>query len=112
MFSLFTMIPCSSQTISNDSVYVMTAEELKLTNQIFAEHEYLTEKVELMEREILAFNTLVSEYEKEDSIKAQIIKNQETSIKKLKKSNKVKNTLITGFGSGFLVSLILLICGK
>ena len=84
MFSLFGMIPCSSQTISNDSVYVMTAEELKLTNQIFAEHEYLTEKVELMEREILTFNTLVSEYEKEDSIKAQIIKNQETSIKKLK----------------------------
>ena len=90
----------------------MTAEELKLTNQIFAEHEYLTEKVELMEREILTFNTLVSEYEKEDSIKAQIIKNQETSIKKLKKSIKVKNTLITGFGSGFLVSLILLICGR
>ena len=85
MFSLFTMIPCSSQTISNDSVYVMTAEELKLTNQIFAEHEYLTEKVELMEREILTFNTLVSEYEKEDSIKAQIIKNQETSIKKLRR---------------------------
>lgn len=105
-------IPCSSQNTLKDSVYVMTAEELKLTNQIFAEHEYLTEKVRLLEREKFTYDALITEYEKEDSIKTQIIKNQESSIKKLKKNNKVKNTLITGFGSGFLVSLILLICGK
>lgn len=112
LVSLLLTIPCSSQTILPDSSYVITAEQLKLTNQIFAEHEFLLNKTKLLEDKIFAYKGLTEEYQKSDSIKTLTIDQQNASIKKLKKSIKVKNTIMTGTSVGFLVSLLILICGK
>ena len=90
----------------------MTAEQLKLTNLIFAEHKYLSTKVPLLEQEIDGLKTQVSESESIIKNQSSTIKDREASIDKLKKSIKVKNNLIVGTASGFLVSLLLLICGK
>ena len=89
----------------------MTAEQLKTVNLILAEHEYLTKKVPLLEQEIIDLNALSIELEKLNSKQSITINEQQASIKKLKKSNKVKNNLIIGTSSGFIVSLLLLICG-
>jgi hypothetical protein len=112
LISLLPLTHCFSQTILPDSSYVITAEQLKLTNQIFVEHEFLLNKTKLLEDKIFNYKGLVEEYHKSDSIKTLTIDQQNTSIKKLKKSIKVKNTIITGTSVGFLVSLLLLICGK
>ena len=112
LISLLPLTHCFSQTISNDTTYTITAEQLKLTNMIFAEHEFLSKKVPLLEQEINDLKELNTECETNSLVYQSVINDQEARIKKLNKSIKVKNTLITGTGVGFVVSLILLICGK
>ena len=109
VLNLFITIPCSSQIISNDSAYVMTAEELKYVNLIFAEHEYLTNKTSLLETEISKLEELNKTLEKIDSINTQKILKQETTIKKLKKSNKIKNNVIIGSMIGYFALLLVIL---
>ena len=106
IISLFTTIPCFSQNILNDSVYVMTAEELKYVNLIFAEHEHLTKKSEILEKEVNNLTETVTILDEINRKNAETINNQETTIKKLKKKNKIKNSIIVSSIIGYLTLLV------
>lgn len=107
IISLFTTIPCFSQNILNDSVYVMTAEELKYVNLIFAEHEYLTKRTDILEKEVSNLTETVTILDEINRNNAETISQQETRIKKLKKLNNLKNGLMGCSGAVILVLLLL-----
>ena len=53
--------------------------------------------------------TIERNHSKIDSLRVQEINQYKANVDKLKKSIKIKNTLITGISSGFVVSLLLLL---
>lgn len=117
LINLLIPIAVSSQTISKntypkilgDSIVLITPEQLKETNLIFNEHNLLKTKVPLLERKIQVLTEINDNHSKIDSLRVQEINQYKANIDKLKKSIKIKNTLITGISSGFVVSLLLLL---
>ena len=117
LINLLIPIAVSSQTISKntypkilgDSIVLITPEQLKETNLIFNEHNLLKTKVPLLERKIQVLTEINDNHSKIDSLRVQEINQYKANVDKLKKSIKIKNTLITGISSGFVVSLILLL---
>lgn len=117
LINLLIPIAVSSQTISKntypkilgDSIVLITPEQLKETNLIFNEHNLLKTKVPLLERKIQVLTEINDNHSKIDSLRVQEINQYKTNVDKLKKSIKIKNTLITGISSGFVVSLLLLL---
>lgn len=117
LINLLTPIAVSSQTISKntypkilgDSIVLITPEQLKETNLIFNEHNLLKAKVPLLERKIQVLTEINDNHSKIDSLRVQEINQYKANVDKLKKSIKIKNTLITGISSGFVVSLLLLL---
>lgn len=117
LINLLIPIAVSSQTISKntypkilgDSIVLITPEQLKETNLIFNEHNLLKTKVPLLERKIQVLTELNDNHSKIDSLRVQEINQYKANVDKLKKSIKIKNTLITGISSGFVVSLLLLL---
>lgn len=82
---------------------------MKETNLIFNEHNLLKAKVPLLERKIQVLTEINDNHSKIDSLRVQEINQYKANVDKLKKSIKIKNTLITGISSGFVVSLLLLL---
>lgn len=117
LINLLIPIAVSSQTISKntypkilgDSIVLITPEQLKETNLIFNEHNLLKAKVPLLERKIQVLTEINDNHSKIDSLRVQEINQYKANVDKLKKSIKIKNTLITGISSGFVVSLFLLL---
>lgn len=117
LINLLIPIAVSSQTISKntypkilgDSIVLITPEQLKETNIIFNEHNLLKAKVPLLERKIQVLTEINDNHSKIDSLRVQEINQYKANVDKLKKSIKIKNTLITGISSGFVVSLLLLL---
>ena len=117
LINLLIPIAVSSQTISKntypkilgDSIVLITPEQLKETNLIFNEHNLLKTKVPLLERKIQVLTKINDNHSKIDSLRVQEINQYKANVDKLKKSIKIKNTLITGISSGFVVSLLLLL---
>lgn len=117
LINLLIPIAVSSQTISKntypkilgDSIVLITPEQLKETNLIFNEHNLLKAKVPLLERKIQVLTEINDNHSKIDSLRVQEINQYKANVDKLKKSIKIKNKLITGISSGFVVSLLLLL---
>lgn len=117
LINLLIPIAVSSQTISKntypkilgDSIVLITPEQLKETNLIFNEHNLLKTKVPLLERKIQVLTEINDNHSKIDSLRVQEINQYKANVDKLKKSIKIKNTLITSISSGFVVSLLLLL---
>ena len=117
LINLLIPIAVSSQTISKntypkilgDSIVLITPEQLKETNLIFNENNLLKTKVPLLERKIQVLTEINDNHSKIDSLRVQEINQYKANVDKLKKSIKIKNTLITGISSGFVVSLLLLL---
>lgn len=101
--SLLIPITSTSQIISKDSVLIST-QQLKQINLIFAEHEALKQKVPLLNSEITLLNEKVENLnkEKEDLIKQDSIKTVEFN----KKEKRLKNTTKAVGGLGLIATIL------
>lgn len=115
---------CSSQNtfpkLTNDSLVVITPQQLKATNLIFLEHKKLKLEVPELHTQISSYESLIKSYEKSDSIQnakierlllhaensEQVMQNQLREINKLESKNKLFKGLTIG---GVTVSVALLI---
>lgn len=91
---------CFSQNIYkypkviNDSLVVITHNQLKATNLIFIEHAKLAMLYPIQERKIAVYKQLESEYKLNDSIKSkQIIEHQNTINENIKTINSLNSTI-------------------
>ena len=91
---------CFSQNIYkypkviNDSLVVITHNQLKATNLIFVEHAKLAVLYPIQERKIAVYKQLESEYKLNDSIKSkQIIEHQNTINENIKTINSLNSTI-------------------
>ena len=80
LLSLLIPTVCSSQTtypvIVNDSLILLTSSQLKHTNLIFAEHQMLLKRVDLLESQTQQYKLLVSNYEENDSVNKRLLEVQ------------------------------------
>lgn len=115
---------CSSQNtypkLVNDSLVVITPQQLKATNLIFLEHKKLKLEVPELNKQILSYESLIKSYEQTDSVRnaqvkrlmlhaqvsEQVMQNQLREINKLESKKKLYKGLAVG---GFSVSVVLLI---
>lgn len=115
---------CSSQNIYpklvNDSLVVITPQQLKATNLIFLEHKKLKLEIPELKKQLTSYESLINSYEKTDSIKnaqidelmshaqasEQVIQSQLREIDKLESKKKFYQGLTVG---GFTVSATLLV---
>lgn len=113
---------CSSQTtyphILNDSLVIITAEQLKQTNLIFLEHDKLTKENAQLLNKINQQNQMINNYIKIDSlnIKKQAelnntIDNLKSDIKKKSKTS-VKKGILFGSGLGIAVTSLVFLLVK
>ena len=98
---------CSSQNtfpkLTNDSLIVITPQQLKATNLIFLEHKKLKLEVPELSMQINSYESLIKSYEQSDSIQnakierlllhaensEQVMQNQLREINKLESKNKI-----------------------
>lgn len=115
---------CSSQNIYpklvNDSLVVITPQQLKATNLIFLEHKKLKLEIPELKKQITSYESLINSYERNDSVKnaqinrlmlhaqasEQVMQNQLREINKLESKKKLYKGLTVG---GVTVSVVLLI---
>ena len=120
--SLLIAMYCSSQTtyphILNDSLVIITAEQLKQTNLIFLEHDKLTKENAQLLNKINQQNQMINNYIKIDSlnIKKQAelnntIDNLKSDIKKKSKTS-VKKGILFGSGLGIAVTSLVFLLVK
>ena len=100
----------------NDSLVIITAEQLKQTNLIFAEHEFLTEENLILKDKINLQDSLIYNYSKIDSIqKNNIIKLTSevdfanNKINKLEKQCKYYKPVAYISSSALVISLLILL---
>ena len=122
VLSLLTAIASFTQTTYpknlNDSLVVITAEQLKQTNLIFLEHDYLTKENVLLKNKINLQDSLIYNYSQIDSIqKNNIVKLTEkvdfanNKINKLEKQFKVYKP-VAYISSGALIATLLVLLLK
>ena len=108
LLSLSTVIVSHSQntypSIGTDSLVTITPEQLKITNLIFSEHDYLLKKVDLLNNQVSDLEKLNYLYIEQDSLRCKEIdqyKNAyEDSYKKYNRLNKrYKITKTVSLGS-------------
>ena len=105
---------CSSQNtfpkLTNDSLIVITPQQLKATNLIFLEHKKLKLEVPELSMQINSYESLIKSYEQSDSIQnakierlllhaensEQVMQNQLREINKLESKNKIFKVLTIG----------------
>lgn len=115
---------CSSQNIYpklvNDSLIVITPQQLKATNLIFLEHRKLKLELPELNKQIVTYEGLIKSYVITDSVRnaqverlmlhaqvsEQVMQNQLREINKLESKKKLYKGLTIG---GFSVSAVLLI---
>lgn len=112
LISLLIPIKSSSQIISTDSTIILTPEQVKLTNLIFLEHQTLSKKVPLLEQKITLLEESNQNFQMIDSVRVLQLNQCEDNTKKLKKVIKTKNVLITGLGTGLVLSLLKMLLWK
>ena len=100
LINLWIPTVCFSQNIYkypkviNDSLVVITHNQLKATNLIFVEHAKLAILYPIQERKIAVYKQLESEYKLNDSIKSkQIIEHQNTINENIKTINSLNSTI-------------------
>ena len=100
LINLWIPTVCFSQNIYkypkviNDSLVVITHNQLKATNLIFIEHAKLAMLYPIQERKIAVYKQLESEYKLNDSIKSkQIIEHQNTINENIKTINSLNSTI-------------------
>ena len=115
---------CSSQNtypkLVNDSLVVITPQQLKATNLIFLEHKKFKLEIPELKKQIISYESLINSYERNDSVKnvqinrlmlhaqasEQVMQNQLREINKLESKKKLYKGLTVG---GVTVSVVLLI---
>lgn len=118
------MMWCSSQNtypkLVNDSLIVITPQQLKATNLIFLEHKKLKLELPELNKQIVTYESLIKSYATTDSIRGievkrlmlhaqvseQVMQSQLREINKLESRKKLYKGLTIG---GFSVSAVLLI---
>ena len=114
---------CSSQNtypkLTNDSLIVITPQQLKATNLIFLEHKKLKLEIPELNKQIASYESLIKSYEQTDSVRnaqvkrlmlhaevsEQVMQNQLREINKLESKNKLFKGLTIG---GVTISVILI----
>ena len=104
--SLMLQIGSFSQTISPD--ILLTAQDLKKLNLILVQHSKWESEVPMLYKQIDTYQKLCKSYELSDSIYKKEIDNQNSTIKKLHKSNKVLKHISIGTSIIAVICLILL----
>ena len=116
--SLLTVILCSSQNtypkILNDSLIVITNDQLKQTNLIFVEHSKFKEENRELYNQLNNYNALIDNYKQIDSLQIGEIKElkirndnlEKMYNEKIRSVTKKKNYIIAGSG---LLNIILLL---
>lgn len=96
------MTLCSSMYSQDTSRIIITSDQLRTANLIFAEHKEYSQLVPLIQQENANLQLINKTWERTDSIKtyqinqqSKMIERQNENIDKLKKSIKVRNT-VTG----------------
>ena len=96
------MTLCSSTYSQDTSRIIITSDQLRTANLIFAEHKEYSQLVLLIRQENTNLQLINKTWERTDSIKtyqinqqSKMIERQNENIDKLKKSIKVRNT-VTG----------------
>lgn len=115
---------CSSQNtypkLVNDSLVVITPQQLKAANLIFLEHKKFKLEVPELKRQITSYESLINSYERTDSVKnaqinrlmlhaqasEQVMQNQLREINKLESKKRLYKSLTVG---GVTVSVVLLV---
>lgn len=106
--------------LTNDSLIVITPQQLKATNLIFLEHKQLKLKVPELNKQIVTYESLINSYVLSDSLKSlqiqelttyteiseQIKENQLREINKLKSKNQLLKGLSIG---GITISVVFLV---
>ena len=116
LINLLTAISCFSQDIYpkklNDSLVIITSEQLKQTNLIFLEHDKLSKENKMLYNKVSLLDSLNNNYVKIDSLNTITINSLKQELKEKAKKNKpIKNYLIGGsFGAvlGLVLGIILL----
>lgn len=122
VLSLLTAIASFTQTTYpknlNDSLVVITAEQLKQTNLIFIEHDHLTKENVLLKSKINLQDSLIYNYSQIDSIqKNNIIKLTDqvnfanSKINRLEKQFKIYKP-VAYISSGALITTLLILLLK
>lgn len=122
VLSLLTAIASFTQTTYpknlNDSLVVITAEQLKQTNLIFIEHDHLTKENVLLKSKISLQDSLIYNYSQIDSIqKNNIIKLTDqvnfanSKINRLEKQFKIYKP-VAYISSGALITTLLILLLK
>jgi hypothetical protein len=88
LLSLLTTTVSFSQTtypqIVNDTLILLTSDQLKHTNLIFAEHKMLLEKTDLLESQTQQYKKLIANYEYNDSVNSELLEvNKKLYIKRI-----------------------------
>ena len=120
LISLLTAIASFTQTTYpknlNDSLVIITAEQLKQTNLIFAEHEFLSNENTLLKDKINLQDSLIYNYSKIDSIqKENIIKLTKevdfvnNKVNRLEKQFKYYKPIAWASSGTLVVSLLILL---
>ena len=115
---------CSSQNtypkLVNDSLVVITPQQLKATNLIFLEHKKFKLEIPELKKQLTSYESLINSYERTDSVRnaqinrlmlhaqasEQVIQSQLKEIDKLESKKKLYKGLTVG---GDTVSVVLLI---
>lgn len=105
------------QTIAysqNTSTIIITSEQLKTANLIFADHKKLSEEVPLLEHRIYNLELVNKSWEKTDSIRkvqllnyVNIVEDKNRSISDLNKSLRRKQSIIEYGAAGSCVLILL-----
>ena len=73
LISLLPTMWCSSQNtypkLVNDSLVVITPQQLKATNLIFLEHKKFKLEIPELKKQITSYESLINSYERNDSVK-------------------------------------------
>ena len=105
--------------IVNDSLILLTSNQLKHTNLIFAEHEMLLKKVDLLESQTQHYKELIKNYDYNDSLSSELLEANKIyylgkiatineTIKKEKKKRKIYQLGTFGSISIAILALIFL----
>ena len=103
--------------IVNDTLILLTSKQLKHTNLIFAEHNMLLKKTDLLESQTQQYKELIRNYEYNDSLHLELLESNKTyylsrisalndSLKKETKKRKLSQFGMFGIGGLAILALL------
>lgn len=103
--------------IVNDTLILLTSKQLKHTNLIFAEHNMLLKKTDLLESQTQQYKKLIRNYEYNDSLHLELLESNKTyylsrisvlndSLKKETKKRKLSQFGMFGIGGLAILALL------